>query len=140
MNELLTLSPDAVEQIARRVVALLREDELGSSYRYVDAATLANELAVERDWVYAHAEELGAIRLGGPKGRLRFDLIAVRQQLRVDETAPSQRSRPRLGPGGNRNQSGHKVGSPEIQRRASGRTPARSPKQHRPGGNPDDEA
>jgi hypothetical protein len=45
---------------------------------------LAAEVAqarVTRAWVYAHAEELGAIRLGsGPKPRLRFapDLLGER--------------------------------------------------------------
>ena len=41
----------------------------------VDAATLADELAVSRAYVYEHASELGALRLGsGPKARLRFDV------------------------------------------------------------------
>lgn len=41
----------------------------------VDAATLAAALGVSRDFVYAHANELGGERIGnGPRGRLRFDL------------------------------------------------------------------
>lgn len=48
----------------------------------VDAATLAAEWNVSRDWVYEHADELGALRLGnGPKARLRFDPIAARAAL-----------------------------------------------------------
>jgi hypothetical protein len=93
MGELLKLTPDAIEQIARRVVDLLREDDRPDAGRYVDAATLAAELGVERDWVYAHADELGALRLGGPNGRLRFDLPAVVEQLRSDERPHFRRIR-----------------------------------------------
>jgi hypothetical protein len=76
------VEPELVEAIARRVVELLRAEESSSqSGRLVDAATLARELGVERDWVYAHADELGAIRLGGPKGRLRFDRHEVGERL-----------------------------------------------------------
>jgi hypothetical protein len=43
--------------------------------RLVDAATLASALGVSRDFVYAHANDLGGERIGnGPRGRLRFDL------------------------------------------------------------------
>ena len=46
--------------------------------RLVDAAAVAEFLAVSRDYVYAHAAELGARRLGtGPRARLRFDLADV---------------------------------------------------------------
>jgi hypothetical protein len=48
----------------------------------VDAAALAAHLSVDRGWVYEHADELGAVRLGsGPKARLRFDLEDVRRRL-----------------------------------------------------------
>lgn len=112
MTEPLTLSPAGVEQIARRVVAILHEGSLAEP-RYVDAATLAEELSVERDWVYSHAEELGGFRLGGPKGRLRFDRAEVARRLRAPQRA--------------------KVGSSQIQRRAGVGAPARSPKQHQNG-------
>jgi len=59
--------------IAEQVAVLLHDNKL--SIRMVDAATLAAELGVSRDFVYAHASELGGQRLGaGPRGRLRFDL------------------------------------------------------------------
>ena len=57
-----TIEEGLVEAIARRVVELLGSER---SPRYVDAATVSRDLAVERDWVYSHADELGAIRLGG---------------------------------------------------------------------------
>jgi hypothetical protein len=41
---------------------------------WVDAAELARRLGVGIDYVYDHAADLGAIRLGdGPRARLRFD-------------------------------------------------------------------
>jgi hypothetical protein len=56
--------------------------EKNGSNRLLTPAELADFLAVERDYVYAHAEELGAIRLGGgPRARLRFDLEEVRRRL-----------------------------------------------------------
>ena len=74
------LEPDDVEAIARRTAELLGT-AAGVPRRYVDAAALARTLGVERDWVYAHAAQLGAIRLGGPHGRLRFDVEHVRSVL-----------------------------------------------------------
>lgn len=143
---------DLVEAIARRVVELLRANEpQDRPARLVDAATLARELGVERDWVYANAERLGAIRLGGPRGRLRFDREVVADRLgdssALDQAARrsiSQRRRRsigqrELGSQGNRDRSAE-VKSSQVQRRASGRTPARSPKQHQTGGSPNDEA
>ena len=69
-----------VDAIAERVSGLLRSEPLCS--RLVDAATLADGLGVDRSYVYAHAEELGAVRLGsGSKPRLRFDLEAAREAM-----------------------------------------------------------
>jgi hypothetical protein len=43
---------------------------------------LAAFLVVDRSYVYEHADELGALRLGaGPKARLRFDLEDVKRRL-----------------------------------------------------------
>jgi hypothetical protein len=64
-----------VDAIAERVSDLLRSEPPFS--RLVDAATLADVLGVDRSYVYAHADELGTVRLGGgSKPRLRFDLEA----------------------------------------------------------------
>jgi hypothetical protein len=76
------LDPGEAERIAARVAELLRRDP---PPRFVDAAALARELSVERDWVYEHASELGAIRLGGARGRLRFDRRAVCERLTAGE-------------------------------------------------------
>jgi hypothetical protein len=78
------LTADAIEQIAQRVAELLREDteerhrDRGGGL--IDATQLAQRLGVSREWVYEHANELGAVTLGsGTRPRLRFDLeVAVR--------------------------------------------------------------
>ncbi|HEY4811545.1 MAG TPA: hypothetical protein VIH71_10860 [Solirubrobacteraceae bacterium] len=71
------LDPADIEQIARQVAELIAAKHVRPPNRFVDAAELAELLGVERDWVYAHANALGVIRLGGPRGRLRFDLQRV---------------------------------------------------------------
>jgi hypothetical protein len=87
------LDPTDIEQIANRVADLLRSNQPSGSGRYVDAATLADELGVDRDWVYAHASQLGAIRLGGPRGRLRFDRQQALANLAQDEKPAARRRR-----------------------------------------------
>ena len=90
------LGPKDIEAIARQVVSLLKAEggfDAGQP-RYVDAATLARELGVERDWVYSHADELGALRLGGPRGRLRFDRFEIGEALAAERVARSALGRP----------------------------------------------
>ena len=77
------LHPADIEAIALRVVDLLQAHATPAA-RLVDAAELASILSVERDWVYTHADDLHAVRLGGPRGRLRFDLAAVFADLNGD--------------------------------------------------------
>jgi hypothetical protein len=119
----LTIGAAVIERIARRVVELLREEAPSPRRtRLVDAAELATELNVERDWIYAHADDLGAIRLGGPHGRLRFDLETVWVALEPDTErprpqAPHRRRQIRTAPD-------PKLRSSEKQRRASGSAPA----------------
>ena len=80
------LDPPTVEAIARRVVEILEQRGL-QNRELVDAAELARRFGIERSWVYAHAIELGAVKLGsGPKPRLRFDpQIAARVLRKADE-------------------------------------------------------
>lgn len=79
------LGPETVNKIARRVVELLEQRGL-QQRELVDAAELARRFGIERSWVYTHAIELGAVKLGnGAKPRLRFDPeIAVRVLRKVD--------------------------------------------------------
>jgi hypothetical protein len=90
----MTLDPADIEQIARRVADLIAAKQTQPLGRFVDAAQLAEVLGVERDWIYANANTLGAIRLGGPRGRLRFDLQRVREAWPAPEA-----NKPRRAPG-----------------------------------------
>jgi hypothetical protein len=91
-----------VEAVARRVAELL-SDRAPHEQAMVDAAFVARELSVERDWVYDHATQLGGLRLGGPRGRLRFDMNVVRERLGGAEPsawrAPARRARRHSGDG-----------------------------------------
>jgi hypothetical protein len=100
------LDADDIEAVALRVAELVRE-QTEAAARYVDATDLARILGVERDWVYARASRLGAVRLGdGPKARLRFDVRRVQELLaagsrsepRPAEPSPGRRARARARP------------------------------------------
>ena len=81
------LDPQTIEAVARRVVELLDRRGVSGRAELVDAAELARRLGIERSWVYTHAIELGAVKLGsGRKPRLRFDpQVAARVLRRVGE-------------------------------------------------------
>jgi hypothetical protein len=78
-----------VEQVATRVAQLLHRQQEERERQHVSEPTgmltvseLAQHLHVNRAWVYEHADELGAVRLGdGPKARLRFDLHTAKTAL-----------------------------------------------------------
>ncbi len=87
------LSPEDVEAVARRTVELL-QGEHRTTFRLVDARELAVLLGVQPSFVYAHAAELGAMRLGsGRKARMRFDLDRARQALDARRQRQPIRSR-----------------------------------------------
>jgi len=78
------LTDGDVEAIAEATAARLAEivSRAPGTFALVDARQLARDLDVSLDYVYAHASELGAMRLGsGPKARIRFDLDRARQAL-----------------------------------------------------------
>jgi len=91
------LPPDAVEQIAQRVVQLLRlegqtiDASPASGPELLNAAQLARRFGLTRTWVYENAGRLGAIQLSdGPRPRLRFDPQVAAQALRRrDEPVPT---------------------------------------------------
>jgi hypothetical protein len=89
--------PDAlVQAIAERVADLLRCEPTRS--RLVDAQTLADALGVDRSYVYSHADELGAVRIGsGSKPRLRFDLDTARKAFACYASNQSQGSNASAG-------------------------------------------
>jgi hypothetical protein len=79
----IALDAATVEAIARCVVELLERRGL-QGRELVDAAELARRFGIERSWVYSHAIELGAVKLGdGPKPRLRFDPDIAARVLRT---------------------------------------------------------
>jgi hypothetical protein len=89
----MTLDHDDIEAIAehaaRRVVQLL-DHTIPGAYQLLDPKELARALNVSLDYVYAHAVDLGAMRLGdGPKARLRFDLHTARQAMRTRKQTPT---------------------------------------------------
>lgn len=104
------LDEQTVEALATRVADLLanripprqnppgsREAEEGAAGRLLSAAQVAERWGVDRSWVYRHAEQLGAIRLGtGTRPRLRFDPHRVTDYLSADDrstTADANRAR-----------------------------------------------
>jgi hypothetical protein len=92
----MTLDEEDVEAIARRVAELVTP-QAPDSKRYLTAGEVAEQLCVEREWVYDHQNELGAIRLGaGRRPRLRFDATRVREVLQERNT-PAPRPRRRAG-------------------------------------------
>lgn len=83
------LDPQTIEALARRVIELLELRGL-QGRELVDAAELARRLGIERSWVYSHAIELGAVKLGeGPKPRLRFDPQIAARVLRMVGEGPA---------------------------------------------------
>jgi len=82
-EEELRLAPESIEAIARRVAELLaRDGRPARPGRLMTAAEVSDWWGVERSWIYAHADELGARRLGsGQRPRLRFDADEVGERL-----------------------------------------------------------
>lgn len=80
MSEFVRLAPDQLEQLADLIAARLRAPAPTSDAGcLVDARTVAVALGTSSEWVRAHADELGVVRLGdGPRPRLRFDLDQAR--------------------------------------------------------------
>jgi hypothetical protein len=90
----LGLSEAEIEAVATRVADLLKAQRPDAEL--VDAAAIARRFGVSRDFVYEHADELGAVRLGdGPKARLRFDPAKVGRVLRKPPEKPAPRARRR---------------------------------------------
>lgn len=75
--------------LAPRVAGVLQRVRLAAE-PLIDASETARRLGVSRTTVYARSNELGALRLGsGPKARLRFDPVRVREAL-VEASARPQ--------------------------------------------------
>jgi hypothetical protein len=60
-------------RVAERLAPLLNSEASGQPEGLVDAHEIARRTGRSRWWVYEHAGELGAVRLGaGPRARLGF--------------------------------------------------------------------
>jgi len=80
------LSPSDLETLAHRVAELLRSAPTAPAapprQRLMTAAEVAQWWGIERSWVYAHAEQLGARKIGaGERPRLRFDPDEVSERI-----------------------------------------------------------
>lgn len=80
------LTPSEIDAIVGRVAELLQSRRTARlarpQPRMVTAAEVARWCGVERSWVYAHSEELGARKIGtGERPRLRFDLAEVSERI-----------------------------------------------------------
>jgi len=88
VRALVRLHPETLERLAVRTAVLVAE-RLGRSQsagqqrpELLTAAEVSAWWGVHRGWIYEHAEELGAIRIGtGPRPRLRFDTEQVTRRL-----------------------------------------------------------
>ena len=83
--------PDGIPlpELAREVAALLRQGAAAPAERLLTAKEVAERFNVDRGWVYAHARELGVIRIGGgARPRLRFDPAVVAQHLLPTHARP----------------------------------------------------
>lgn len=89
------LEEPELELLARRVAELVAPRP---PVRLIDAREAAGLLGVSRDYIYAHAEEFGVIRVGsGRRARLRFDPGVLRTTPSPLPEAPpaGRRRRPR---------------------------------------------
>ena len=93
------LKPATIEAIAQRVAELLTpRSPAEPASALIDAGELARRTGVSRTWIYQHAAQLGAIRLGdGPRARLRFgaDTVERLSTAIVAETVPLVSDGPR---------------------------------------------
>ena len=88
------LTPGEIDAIVSRVAELLQSRRTACPARprprLVTAAEVARWCGVERSWVYAHAEELGARKIGtGERPRLRFDLAEVSERIAALDSSQS---------------------------------------------------
>jgi predicted DNA-binding transcriptional regulator AlpA len=93
--------PADVHAIAEAVADVLADRGLvvyagpGASARVLNAREVSQLLGRSTHWVYAHATELGAIRMGNaPKARIGFDLANIEQWKRDNQIRPPEEHRP----------------------------------------------
>lgn len=87
-STLVRLDPNTVERLAARTAELLadrldRSKPAGQQLpELLTAAEVSAWWGVHRGWVYEHASELGAVRIGnGKRPTLRFDAAQITRRL-----------------------------------------------------------
>jgi hypothetical protein len=101
------LTPQSVEQVASRVVQLLHRHEqnqqqahTGEPVGMVTVAEFAAHYKLNPGWVYEHADELGATRIGnGPKARIRIDFQTAKAALGKHQATPYDKTAPQANGG-----------------------------------------
>ena len=93
------LDPESIEALAHRLAELLAPpDPARARVQLLTAEEVARWWGISRRWVYDHAEELGARRLGGGRRpRLRFDPDEVAERLGDPGGGDERRSEPMRG-------------------------------------------
>lgn len=82
---------DVVEAIADAIIRKLPGLASAPTFGLMNARELASHLGVSVDYVYDHAEELGAMPLGdGPRARKKFDLDRARRALERRQRRPPE--------------------------------------------------
>jgi hypothetical protein len=114
-SQVFQLDPALIDEIAERVGAVIVERVIEAmraegvmpqapvTTAWLDAQEVARQLRVSREWVYEHADELGASRIGsGPRPRLRFppQILDSRRSHHAAAEAASQPTKTRRKPGG----------------------------------------
>lgn len=109
------LDPTVIEELVDRLSEVVVECVLdairaagiiphtATTAEWLDAKEVAQRLGFDRDWVYEHAEELGATRHGtGPRPRLRFPagVVDSRRGKQTSSEAGSGPTKPRAKPNG----------------------------------------
>jgi predicted DNA-binding transcriptional regulator AlpA len=109
------LDPATIEEIAirlstviaERVVQVMKTEGITAqgtaATAWLDARQVAQRLGVSREWVYEHADELGASRIGtGRRPRLRFPphVLEARAGNRTPAEEASQPAKRRSKPSG----------------------------------------
>lgn len=105
------LTSEEVEEIRRQLdeeidAEVAAREERADAEALIDASEMARRLGRSRDFVYDHADELGAIRYGdGPRSRLLFDPANLRAPsppavaLPQESPSPRRRRRPQRSTG-----------------------------------------
>lgn len=99
------LTDRQLDQLAERIAAKLAALQAAPEPALLSAAQLAEKLGVSVGYVRAHADELGAVRIGtGTKPRLRFPADAaipkpISVEAAVEKPRPRRRSQPRTTAG-----------------------------------------